>query len=202
MHCSVGFLDPQIFSTTIVQFKSKDVIAAIKKAMKHDYVVGAYNTGSHWALVIIAMKWNVVWYLDSSKSFPLRKFKDIVTIHMEPKMKKISKTKPKLTHKTDTLVRASTFFMQCAQQPSGRTSCGFYVASNMYDLLGDINIIKKASKQIFTCILNNCIMQDYKASKHADQGALRMVQGMLCYFILKEIIHPKGNFYDGPADAV
>ena len=80
MHCSVGFLDPQIFSTTIVQFKSKDVIAAIKKAMKHDYVVGAYNTGSHWALVIIAMKWNVVWYLDSSKSFPLRKFKDVVTI--------------------------------------------------------------------------------------------------------------------------
>ena len=43
-------------------------------------------------------------------------------------------------------------------------------------------------------------MQDYKASKHADQGALRIVQGMLCDFILKEIIHPKGNFYDGLAD--
>ena len=61
MHCNVGFLDPQIFSA-------------------HDYVVGAYNTGSHWVLVIIAMKWNVVWYLDSAKSFPLQKFKDVVTI--------------------------------------------------------------------------------------------------------------------------
>ena len=45
-------------------------------------------------------------------------------------------------------------------------------------------------------------MQDYKATQKVDQGALRMVQGMLCDFILKEIIHPKGNFYDGPADAV
>ena len=80
MHCNVGILDPQIFSATMVQFKTKDVTEAIKKAMKHDYVVGAYNTGSHWVLVIIAMKWNVVWYLDSSKSFPLRKFKDVVTI--------------------------------------------------------------------------------------------------------------------------
>ena len=47
MHCNVGFLDPQIFSATLVQYKSKDVITAIKRAMNHDYVVGAYNTGSH-----------------------------------------------------------------------------------------------------------------------------------------------------------
>ena len=44
-------------------------------------------------------------------------------------------------------------------------------------------------------------MQDYKTSKQIDQRALRMVQGMLCEFILKEIIDPKGSFYDGPADA-
>jgi len=80
MKCNVGCLDPQIFSATVVQFKSNDVIQAIKKAMNHDYVVGAFNTGSHWVLVIIAMKWNVVWYLDSSKGFPLRKFKDVVTV--------------------------------------------------------------------------------------------------------------------------
>ena len=80
MHCNVEFLDPQIFSATLVQYKSKDVITAIKRDMNHDYVVGAYNTGSHWVLVIIAMKWNMVWYLDSSKGFPLRKFKDVVTI--------------------------------------------------------------------------------------------------------------------------
>jgi len=44
-------------------------------------------------------------------------------------------------------------------------------------------------------------MQDYKATIQVDQGALRMVQGMLYEFILKEIIDPKGNFYNGPADA-
>ena len=46
VHCNVAFLDPQIFSATMVQFKSNYVIEAIKKAMKHDFVVGAYNTGS------------------------------------------------------------------------------------------------------------------------------------------------------------
>jgi len=45
MHRNVAFLDPQIFSATMVQFKSNYVIEAIKKAMKHDFVVGAYNTG-------------------------------------------------------------------------------------------------------------------------------------------------------------
>ena len=44
-------------------------------------------------------------------------------------------------------------------------------------------------------------MQDYKASKQVDQGALTMVQRMLCDFILKEIIDPKGSFHDDPADA-
>ena len=60
MKCNIGFLDPQIFSATVVQFKSNDVIQAIKKAMKHDFVVDAYNTGSHWVMVAFAMKWNVV----------------------------------------------------------------------------------------------------------------------------------------------
>ena len=57
MHCNVAFLDPQIFLATVVQFKSNYVIEAIKKAMKHDFVVGAYNTSSQWVLVIIC-----VWY--------------------------------------------------------------------------------------------------------------------------------------------
>ena len=44
-------------------------------------------------------------------------------------------------------------------------------------------------------------MQDYKPSKQIDQAGLRMIEGMLYEFILKEIIDPKGSFYDGPADA-
>ena len=77
---NIGFLDPILFSITAVQFQTKTVEAAIVKAMKHDYVVGAYNTGGHWVLVIIAMQWNVVWYLDSAPICPKRKFKDVTQI--------------------------------------------------------------------------------------------------------------------------
>ena len=49
---------------------------------------------------------------------------------------------------------------------------------------------------------NNCILLDYKViTGKADQGAMMMVQGMMWEFILKEIIDPKGEFYNGPADA-
>jgi len=80
MHNNVGFLDPQVFSATMLQFQAKVVTQAITKAMKHDFVVGAYNTGGHWVLVIIVMKRDVVWYLDSAKTWPQRKFKDVVTV--------------------------------------------------------------------------------------------------------------------------
>ncbi|KAG2588431.1 hypothetical protein PVAP13_5NG343381 [Panicum virgatum] len=152
MHYNVGFLDLQVLSATMIQFQTKIVTETIRKAMEHDFVVGAYNTGGHYVLVIIAMKWDVVWYLDSDKAWPKRKFTDVVTI---------VNCKPKLAHKTD---------FPCTQQPSGSMLCGFYVALNILDLLADISIMKKAS-------------------------------GMLCEFILKEIIDPNGNFYDGPIDA-
>ena len=80
MHNNVGVLDPQVFSATMLQFQAKVVTQAITKAMKHDFVVGAYNTGGHWVLVIIVMKRDVVWYLDSAKTWPQRKFKDVVTV--------------------------------------------------------------------------------------------------------------------------
>ncbi|CAN6234352.1 unnamed protein product [Urochloa humidicola] len=53
---NVGFLDPMLFSTTGFQYQTKALTAKIENAMKHDYMVGAYNTGGHWVLVIIAMK--------------------------------------------------------------------------------------------------------------------------------------------------
>jgi hypothetical protein len=43
----VGFLDPQIFSATVIQWNSNTVIDQIAKLMNHDFMVGAYNTGGH-----------------------------------------------------------------------------------------------------------------------------------------------------------
>jgi hypothetical protein len=77
MQCSVGFLDPQVFTATVISHQPSTVTQAIKNAMKNDYVVGAYNTGGHWVTVIISMKYKEVWYLDSAKLFPGQKFTDV-----------------------------------------------------------------------------------------------------------------------------
>jgi hypothetical protein len=38
--------------------------------MNNDYVVGAYYT-DHWVTLIIYMKFKEIWYLDSSKQYPV-----------------------------------------------------------------------------------------------------------------------------------
>ncbi|CAN6203347.1 unnamed protein product [Urochloa humidicola] len=78
--------------------------------------------------------------------------------------------------------------MPCAQQSAGSMLCGFYVAMNMVDLLADLPVIRKAA--------------DYKPAKTFGEAELKMVQGMLAEFIVTEIIDPKGEFYDGQANAV
>ena len=74
MQFNVGFVDPQVFSATMISSQPKTVQYEIMKSIKNDYVMGAYNIGGHWVLVIISMKYNFVWYLDSSKLVPGRKF--------------------------------------------------------------------------------------------------------------------------------
>ena len=52
---------------------------------------------------------------------------------------------------------------------------------------------------IVLCRISNQANRQIKIQ--ADQNALRMVQGMLAKFIVKQIIDPKGCFYDPTADA-
>ncbi|CAN6338045.1 unnamed protein product [Urochloa humidicola] len=177
---NVGFLNPMVFTATILANQSSLLREAICSAMKHDFVFGAYNTGGHWILVIIAMNWNVIFYLDSAKIHPLRKFPDvqhIVNWAFGDFMGKRKKTRstvtpPQLMHKTNAA---------CAQQPSGTDMCGFYVVRNMMDTIKSLSTMKKAA--------------DFKPALTIDRAALMDVEEMLSAFILKEIINPEGKFY-------
>jgi hypothetical protein len=79
MQISVGFLDPDLFTSRNISQHSQQVGKAISNAMNNDYVVGAYCT-SHWVIVIICMKSKEVWYLDSAKQHPPLKFPDLQPI--------------------------------------------------------------------------------------------------------------------------
>jgi hypothetical protein len=79
MQISVGFLDPDLFTSTNIFQHFQQVGKAISNAMNNDYVVGACCT-SHWVTVIICMKFKDVWYLDSAKQHPSPKFLDLQPI--------------------------------------------------------------------------------------------------------------------------
>jgi hypothetical protein len=77
MQISVGFLDPDLFTSTNISQRSHQDGKAISNAMMNNYyVVGAYCT-SHWVKVIICMKFKEIWYLDSVKQHPPLKFPDL-----------------------------------------------------------------------------------------------------------------------------
>jgi hypothetical protein len=57
MQISVGYLDPELFTSTNISQHFRLVTKAISNAINNDYVFGAYCT-SHWVIVIICMKFN------------------------------------------------------------------------------------------------------------------------------------------------
>jgi hypothetical protein len=79
-HISVGFLDPDLFTSTNISQRSQQVGKAISNEMMNNYyVVGAYCT-SHLVTVIICMKLKEVWYLDSANQHPPLKFPDLQNV--------------------------------------------------------------------------------------------------------------------------
>jgi hypothetical protein len=76
LQISVGFLDPDLFTSTNISQRSHQVDKAISNAMNNDYVVGAYCT-SHYVTVIMCMKFREVWYLDFAKQHPPLKYPDL-----------------------------------------------------------------------------------------------------------------------------
>jgi hypothetical protein len=70
---SVGFLDPDLFTSPNISQHSRLIAKAISNAMNNDYMVGAYCT-SNWVTVIICTKFKEFWHLDSAKQHPPLKF--------------------------------------------------------------------------------------------------------------------------------
>jgi hypothetical protein len=76
----LGFLDPDLFTSTNISQRSQQVSKAISNLMMNNYyVVGAYCT-SHWVTVIICTKFKEVWYLDSAKQHPPLKSPDLQNV--------------------------------------------------------------------------------------------------------------------------
>jgi hypothetical protein len=59
MQISVGFSDPDIFTSTDISQHSDLVVKAIANAMNNDYVVGADYIG-HWVALSICMKFKEI----------------------------------------------------------------------------------------------------------------------------------------------
>ncbi|KAL6879629.1 hypothetical protein ACP4OV_012288 [Aristida adscensionis] len=133
----VGFIDPNPMSSTQLlgsEESRKDVKAYLTRALSHfhnarkDYIMFPYSIiseakTSHWVLLVIILKDNMVWYLDSASHIK-RDYTCLIGVIDETcdsffSMHNMKKSK--LTHITD---------FECHQQPPG-DACGFYVCHHM-----------------------------------------------------------------------
>ncbi|RLN18792.1 hypothetical protein C2845_PM02G16980 [Panicum miliaceum] len=69
----VGFLDPELISSSTIQSDKSYVVDYVTKAFCHfskkELIIG-HNPGDHWILVVIIPKWSKVWCFDSLRSKP------------------------------------------------------------------------------------------------------------------------------------
>jgi hypothetical protein len=70
---SPAYLDPQIAMRTNLQSNSRrqEIIACFAKAMRHyrdkEMLIVPFNTDNHWVTLSISIKYDQVWYYDSSR---------------------------------------------------------------------------------------------------------------------------------------
>ena len=66
---NVAFIDPQQFSATVIDRDPDHIKSTISEVLKSaagaGCVLATHHIGSHYLLVIICSKWEIVWYLDS-----------------------------------------------------------------------------------------------------------------------------------------
>jgi hypothetical protein len=70
---SLAYLDPQILMRTnlLAASSQKDVVGYFIKTMRHysnkEILVVPFNTVNHWVTLAISIKYDQVWYCDSSR---------------------------------------------------------------------------------------------------------------------------------------
>jgi hypothetical protein len=70
---SPAYLDPQISTRTnlLAASSQKDVVAYFVKTIRHysdkEILVVPFNTGNHWVTLAISIKYDQVWYCDSTR---------------------------------------------------------------------------------------------------------------------------------------
>ena len=65
----IAFIDPQYFSARVINSDPQHVQSAISTVLSSSpgCVLAAQHAGSHYFLVVICLKWEIVWYLDSAR---------------------------------------------------------------------------------------------------------------------------------------
>ena len=63
----VAFIDPQNFSASVINSDPQHVQSAISTVLRSSpgCVIAAHHTSTHYLLIVICPKWEIVWYLDS-----------------------------------------------------------------------------------------------------------------------------------------
>jgi hypothetical protein len=66
------YLDLQMVMRTNVHLNRSEVVAYFVKAMRYykdkEMLVVTFNTGNHWVTLSISIKYDQVWYCDSSRT--------------------------------------------------------------------------------------------------------------------------------------
>lgn len=67
----VGFIDPQVICANTIGFRRSDSVEAVARILQmnqaREVLMAVYHTGNHYLLLVISLKCETVWYLDSAR---------------------------------------------------------------------------------------------------------------------------------------
>ncbi|TVU03590.1 hypothetical protein EJB05_50907, partial [Eragrostis curvula] len=170
------------FSLPCINMDKEFVVDYLAKALPQfakakDYIMFAFNPGGHWVLVVIAPKWNKVWYMDSTSATATRDFDPLKTVIDEAWTQFLSITR---TNKKGKAKLYHSFKFPCHQQASGET-CGFYVAHHMILTATKVGLTRP---------------EDFKfPTGPIPVEELGKIRAKTVTFLMSQVISAKGEFH-------